>query len=111
MLMLAGVVWFLIYASFHFVMPVFGAMFSDFGAPLPAPTQLLFDTVGFFLNHRVVAALVALAIIFAGTEIDRRKSAAGARLYLAFAVVAFAGFVIALLLPVFQLGAVASGPS
>ena len=49
-----------------FVIPVFAAMFADFGAKLPMPTQLLID-VSHFMGHyfildrgRLLRVLVAL---------------------------------------------------
>jgi type IV pilus assembly protein PilC len=44
-----------------FVIPVFAAMFADFGAKLPAPTQLLIDTSDFLKHnfHWVVLGAVA----------------------------------------------------
>jgi type IV pilus assembly protein PilC len=44
-----------------FVIPVFAAMFADFGAKLPAPTQLLIDTSDFLKHnfHWLVLGVVA----------------------------------------------------
>jgi type IV pilus assembly protein PilC len=45
-----------------FVIPVFAAMFADFGAKLPTPTQLLIDTSNFLKHnfHWIVLAVVAV---------------------------------------------------
>ena len=44
-----------------FVIPVFAAMFADFGAKLPAPTQLLIDTSNFlkYNFHWIVIGVIA----------------------------------------------------
>lgn len=44
-----------------FVIPVFAAMFADFGAKLPAPTQLLIDTSNFlkYNFHWIVVGVIA----------------------------------------------------
>lgn len=45
-----------------FVIPVFAAMFADFGAKLPAPTQLLIDTSNFLKHnfHWIVLGVVGI---------------------------------------------------
>ena len=43
-----------------FVIPVFAAMFADFGAKLPVPTQMLIDT-SYFLRHNVIWIALGVA--------------------------------------------------
>ncbi|MFC1496855.1 type II secretion system F family protein [Verrucomicrobiota bacterium] len=49
-----------------FIVPVFGDMFKDFGANLPAPTQFLLDLSGYLKKYGllVLAGLVGLVIVF-----------------------------------------------
>jgi type IV pilus assembly protein PilC len=49
-----------------FVIPVFAAMFADFGAKLPAPTQLLIDTSNFLKHnfHWIVLGVVGAWWLF-----------------------------------------------
>jgi len=49
-----------------FVIPVFAAMFADFGAKLPAPTQALIDTSNFLKHniHWIVLGVVGLWWVF-----------------------------------------------
>jgi len=58
-----------------FVIPVFAAMFADFGAKLPVPTQMLIDVsnflkpdfsslVGFFLKPSVLHIVVVLYVVW-----------------------------------------------
>jgi type II secretory pathway component PulF len=108
-LMIAGSLWLLVLLGFHFVVPVFAAMFADFGAALPRPTQLLIDCAAFFRAYPIAAALMAIAVILVGAEIERRKSITGMRLYFTFSVFALVTVVVVAFLPVFQLGAVAAG--
>ncbi|NQU39954.1 MAG: type II secretion system F family protein [Lentisphaerae bacterium] len=46
-----------------FIVPVFGAMFADFGADLPAPTQALLDVSDFLRSYGVYVAVVAITVI------------------------------------------------
>lgn len=48
-----------------FVIPVFAAMFADFGAKLPAPTQFLIDLSN-FLKHYIIYLAIALYGIYWG---------------------------------------------
>ena len=48
-----------------FVIPVFADMFKDFGAKLPAPTQMLIDLSAFMGSYWWAIALVIFAIVFA----------------------------------------------
>ncbi len=50
-----------------FVIPVFASMFADFGAKLPAPTQLLIDT-SHFLRQYFWAVGLAIAAIWFGVK-------------------------------------------
>ena len=50
-----------------FVIPVFAAMFSDFGAKLPAPTQILIDTSNFLRSYFWAVGLGAFGIYW-GTK-------------------------------------------
>jgi hypothetical protein len=86
--------------------PVFEDMFKDFGAKLPLPTQFAMRTWGFWAVFAVAVPIVALIV--------SRKSKP--TFSLIFSTVSGIGmFVIAqvftgsLFLPIFQLGAVASG--
>ncbi|HEU5077863.1 MAG TPA: type II secretion system F family protein [Opitutaceae bacterium] len=45
-----------------FVIPVFAAMFADFGAKLPAPTQLLIDVSNFLRHYFWLVGLVVAGI-------------------------------------------------
>ncbi len=49
-----------------FIVPVFGEMFADFGAALPAPTQMLLDLSGFLTRNGLymIVAIVMLVIFF-----------------------------------------------
>jgi type IV pilus assembly protein PilC len=51
-----------------FVIPVFAAMFADFGAKLPAPTQLLIDTSNFLRHY-----FLYIAVAFGGFVWGLRK--------------------------------------
>jgi len=51
-----------------FVIPVFAAMFADFGAKLPAPTQMLIDVSGFLRSFWWLVGLIVY-----GTWIGTRK--------------------------------------
>jgi type IV pilus assembly protein PilC len=59
-----------------FVIPVFAAMFADFGAKLPAPTQALIDTSNFLRHYFWLVALVVYGIFYVvkryiGTPVGR----------------------------------------
>ncbi len=108
-LMIAGGLWFVLHVGFYFVIPVFASMFADFDSRLPLPTQLLIDCAAFFRNYPVVASLVGLAVILVGADIERRNSVFGVRLYCTISLLAVITVVTAMCLPIFQLGAVASG--
>ena len=94
-----------------FIIPVFGAMFADFGAKLPALTQLLMDFSNFFkrwwwcLNPLLAAVVVALAIYSTKRVAPRKllRVAAILQFLLLLAIV------VSMFLPIFQLGAVAGG--
>jgi len=47
-----------------FVIPVFAAMFADFGAKLPLPTQMLIDVSDFMKHYWWLIALIAYGIYF-----------------------------------------------
>ena len=47
-----------------FVIPVFAAMFADFGAKLPAPTQVLIDTSNFLRHYFWLVAIVVYGIYY-----------------------------------------------
>ncbi len=49
-----------------FVIPVFAAMFADFGAKLPAPTQMLIDLSNFMKSYWWAIGLIAYAVFFFG---------------------------------------------
>jgi type II secretory pathway component PulF len=108
-LIVSGGFWFLMFAGFYFVIPVFAAMFADFGARLPLPTQYLIDTAGFFRVYPIVAAPIGIIVILVGAAIERRNSVMGLRLYFAVSLVTMLAVVLAMFLPIFQLGAVAGG--
>lgn len=48
-----------------FVIPVFAAMFADFGAKLPAPTQFLID-LSDFLKHNIIYLAIAIYGVYWG---------------------------------------------
>jgi len=50
-----------------FVIPVFAAMFADFGAKLPAPTQFLID-LSDFLKHYIIYLAIALYGVYWGVS-------------------------------------------
>jgi type IV pilus assembly protein PilC len=61
-----------------FVIPVFAAMFADFGAKLPAPTQMLIDTSNFLRSYFWLVALVCIAGFlglrkYVSTPVGRRQ--------------------------------------
>ena len=51
-----------------FVIPVFAAMFADFGAKLPAPTQMLIDLSNFMKAYWWAIGLTAYGIYFFGSK-------------------------------------------
>ncbi|HKB57386.1 MAG TPA: zinc-ribbon domain-containing protein [Lacunisphaera sp.] len=94
-----------------FVLPVFRAMYSDFGAKLPMPTQLLFGLSNFFRNwwwclQPVLVLVVVVFVIQSAQQITPRKWWRRAAI-LQFLM--FVTMVACLFLPIFQLGAVAGG--
>ena len=52
-----------------FVIPVFAAMFADFGAKLPMPTQMLIDSSNFLKHNFHWVALGAAAIWWSGKKL------------------------------------------
>jgi type IV pilus assembly protein PilC len=50
-----------------FVIPVFAAMFADFGAKLPAPTQFLID-LSDFLKHNIIYLAIACYGVYWGVS-------------------------------------------
>ncbi len=85
--------------------PTFAAMFSDFGAKLPAPTQLVLDSWVLWVLVSLLLPVAALCVA--------RLAAAGFAVFFSAAcglgMFLIAQFVtIAMFLPVFQLGAVAA---
>ena len=50
-------------AMIMFIVPVFGAMFADFGADLPAPTQALLDVSDFLRAYGIYVGLVITAAV------------------------------------------------
>jgi hypothetical protein len=89
-----------------FSCPVFAAMFTDFGAKLPAPTR-------FIMNAWPIFALIGVVVPVLAVILARR---ADARVAIKFSTAAgTAMFVLAqcttisLFLPIFQLGAVVGG--
>ena len=51
-----------------FVIPVFAAMFADFGAKLPAPTQFLIDLSNFMKKWWWLLGLIAYGVFFFGSR-------------------------------------------
>jgi len=47
------------------VVPVFGEMYQDFGATLPAPTQFWVDLSNFFVNHTAASIAIVLGGLIA----------------------------------------------
>jgi len=48
-----------------FIVPVFGAMFADFGAKLPGPTQALLDLSAFMRRNGIYILVVVIGLIIA----------------------------------------------
>lgn len=86
--------------------PTFGAMYADFGAKLPAPTQFVLDTRGLWAVAGVVLpiGLLILARIGRPTVSVVVSTVLGVLVFII--AQALTG---ALFLPIFQLGAVAGG--
>ena len=86
--------------------PLAASLFKDFGSKLPGPTQ-------FVLSAWPVLALVAVALPLVSFAIARKSSPRASVIFSTvsgLAVFVLAQFTtVALLLPVFQLGAVAAG--
>lgn len=87
--------------------PVFAAMFADFGAPLPALTMITMDygVIGLALAVAGAARAVYLCI---QRELTKTTIISTALIGLAVFVLAQA-MTLTLFLPIFQLGAVAGG--
>lgn len=104
-------VW-LIEIALIFIIPVFGAMFADFGADLPWPTQCLLDSSNLFkswwwvLNPLLVVLGVMFFLVYPAARITPRKSLKLAAILLSLQLVAM---LVSMFLPIFQLGAVANG--
>jgi hypothetical protein len=93
-----------------FGVPVFAAMFADFGAQLPTPTQVLIDWTDYSKQYGCMDPLRAL--FFAGIAIGAFKGVAPRtwlKLLLVGQTLLLAALIICLFLPIFQLGAVAEG--
>ena len=58
-----------------FVIPQFGALFNNFGADLPALTQLLIDTSDFFVENWFWIFLVISGVVFGFLEMKKRSLA------------------------------------
>ncbi len=109
-----GVLAGLVFAVLVFIVPVFGAMFADFGAKLPRPTQFLLDLsdvvkAWWWLLWLPIAAGVIVGYRWLGGPGNPRA----ADRYLVGALIAQILFVVyvivAMFMPIFQLGAVAAG--
>lgn len=101
----------LIQAILLFVVPVFGAMFADFGAKLPAPSEALISVSNFWKGWWWVINLgLGVPVIRA---FRRTPAQFNRRLVLKIAILVqcllLVGILIAAFLPIAQLGAVASG--
>jgi hypothetical protein len=97
-----------------FVVPVFAAMFADFGAKLPAPTQLAFDLSNFFKTcWWFLTPIGILGIWWGFGKLEHRFGRAASLRWLRFLTVIHVllvlVIVLACFLPIFQLGAVAGG--
>ena len=94
--------------SFIFIVPVFAEMFADFGAPLPKLTQALIDFAWFSRQHSVFYIPLYYSAVAGATVIAiKKEKKAFALFFVLSALVAVATLVVALFLPVFQLGTVA----
>jgi type II secretory pathway component PulF len=89
-----------------FTCPVFSAMFTDFGAKLPAPTRFVLSTWRFW-------ALIGIGVPVVAVILARRAEARFAIKFSAITGIIMFIFAqcitLSLLLPIFQLGAVAGG--
>lgn len=93
-----------------FVVPIFAAMFADFGAQLPGPTQLLLDFSSFcrrwWLGEAIFSAALTLAVI---RSANHHYLETWLIVALFIQGVSLAFMVFSLFFPIFQLGAVAGG--
>ncbi len=55
------------------VIPIFGGIYKDFGAQLPAPTQVLIDISDFVRTYFILAAGAAAALVFAVVKFKRTR--------------------------------------
>jgi type II secretory pathway component PulF len=93
------------------IAPIFAAMFADFGAKLPMPTQLLIDWADFpnrwwWGGDPVLGPFAAILAICFAKRVAPRKCL---RLALAFQILLLLVIIVSLFLPIFQLGSVAGG--
>jgi hypothetical protein len=91
-----------------FVMPVFSAMFADFGAPLPRATTFVLSSRGFYVLAAIIFEAVSLYLLY-GPASRRRNYSAIVLLLLGLEYVIVVITVAAFFMPIFQLGAVAKG--
>jgi len=108
LLIVAVLLWVGVDLSFILVVPVFAAMFADFGGPLPGLTQALIDLAWFSRSHSVFywplfyGALAGSAYIAV-----RKEKRLFAMLFVASSFLAVGMLIVALFLPVFDLGTTA----
>ena len=89
-----------------FSAPTFGAMFADFGAKLPLPTQFILDTWGLWAAFGIIVPIGCFTLARRGSP----NLSVILSTILGVAIFLIAQLITgALLLPVFHLGAVAGG--
>ena len=97
-----------------FIFPVFAAMFADFGAKLPAMTQFMIDWSNLYRHFPLLIFAAPFAVVFGPFALlDSYSGRVKARRWLlisaALIVLLFLMILAAVILPIFQLGAVAGG--
>jgi hypothetical protein len=91
-----------------FVMPVFSAMFADFGAPLPRATTLVLSSRAFYVLAAIIFETGILYLLYG--PVSRRKNySAIVLLLLVMEYLVVVTTLAALFMPILQLGAVAKG--
>jgi type II secretory pathway component PulF len=107
-IIISVLLWSVIPVAMVLVVPVFAAMFADFGAQLPAPTQWCIDVSSFTRSHLfLVAVPFAAALIVAAAWTKEKNKKLYFIIFPVSGLFAVLLFVVVLFLPVFQTGSVA----
>ena len=91
-----------------FVMPVFSAMFADFGAPLPRATTFVLGSRAFYVLGAFILEAVCLLLIY-GPASRQRNYSPVVLLLLGMEYLIVVMTIAAFFMPILQLGAVAKG--